>query len=115
MRGRASPPATTPCSSAFPLGSSHPRRAEKKTAMTNIPTRTEWFNPFLDQYEAGTIHEVMVPCHPRLPVFADLDANLVSSRLATKDHEIFGDWHSPVLDIDFEARLIPSSTPGHYH
>ncbi len=24
-------------------------------------------------------------------------------------------WHRPVLDIDFEARLIPSSTPGHYH
>lgn len=23
--------------------------------------------------------------------------------------------HRPVLDIDFEARLIPSSTPGHYH
>lgn len=23
--------------------------------------------------------------------------------------------HRPVLDIDFEAALIPSSTPGHYH
>lgn len=23
--------------------------------------------------------------------------------------------HLPVLDIDFEARLVPSSTPGHYH
>ena len=23
--------------------------------------------------------------------------------------------HSPVLDIDFEAQLIPSSTPGHFH
>lgn len=23
--------------------------------------------------------------------------------------------HAPVLDIDFEASLIPSSTPGHYH
>lgn len=23
--------------------------------------------------------------------------------------------HSPVLDLDFEARLVPSSTPGHYH
>jgi hypothetical protein len=27
----------------------------------------------------------------------------------------FGTWHSPVLDIDFEARLLPSSTEGHYH
>lgn len=23
--------------------------------------------------------------------------------------------HAPVLDIDFEARLAPSKTPGHYH
>lgn len=23
--------------------------------------------------------------------------------------------HSPILDLDFEARLIPSSTPGHFH
>lgn len=23
--------------------------------------------------------------------------------------------HRPVLDIDFEARLLPSSTPGHFH
>lgn len=23
--------------------------------------------------------------------------------------------HSPVLDIDFAAQLIPSSTPGHFH
>lgn len=31
--------------------------------------------------------------------------------------EIVGssDLHAPVLDIDFEARLVPSSTPGHYH
>lgn len=24
-------------------------------------------------------------------------------------------WHRPVLDIDFGAALIPSSTPGHFH
>jgi hypothetical protein len=24
-------------------------------------------------------------------------------------------WHRPVLDIDFPAALIPSSTPGHFH
>lgn len=23
--------------------------------------------------------------------------------------------HSPVLDIDFPCRLVPSSTPGHFH
>lgn len=25
------------------------------------------------------------------------------------------DMHSPCIDIDFEARLVPSTTPGHYH
>lgn len=36
-------------------------------------------------------------------------ANLISSM--TKD----GSGHKPVLDIDMEARLVPSSTKGHYH
>lgn len=38
------------------------------------------------------------------------DANLVSSRIQGREG-----WHSPVLDIDFPARLVPSATPGHYH
>lgn len=38
------------------------------------------------------------------------DANLVSSRLAGREG-----WHSPILDIDFPARLVPSATEGHYH
>lgn len=39
----------------------------------------------------------------------DLDrANLVSSELPNG-------LHAPVLDIDFGAHLIPSSTPGKYH
>lgn len=24
-------------------------------------------------------------------------------------------WHKPLLDIDFPAKLVPSSTPGHFH
>lgn len=35
-------------------------------------------------------------------------ANLVSSLLENGAH-------SPVLDLDFSARLIPSSTEGHFH
>lgn len=35
--------------------------------------------------------------------------DLVASKTPIKD------WHLPVLDIDFEAHLVPSSTPGHYH
>ncbi len=38
---------------------------------------------------------------------------LISSRLFTDTEE--RQRHLPVLDIDFEARLVPSSTPGHYH
>lgn len=26
-----------------------------------------------------------------------------------------GEWHYPVLDIDYPAALVPSSTPGHFH
>lgn len=36
------------------------------------------------------------------------DANLISSRCRNGKH-------APVLDIDFEARLLPSRTEGHYH
>ena len=36
------------------------------------------------------------------------EANLVSSLLTDGRH-------SPALDLDFECRLVPSSTPGHFH
>lgn len=39
-----------------------------------------------------------------------LEANLIGSRTDTVGH-----MHMPVLDIDFEADLVPSKTPGHYH
>jgi hypothetical protein len=38
----------------------------------------------------------------------EADANVVTSMVCL-------DIHAPALDIDMEARLIPSSTPGHYH
>jgi hypothetical protein len=37
------------------------------------------------------------------------DATLVSSV------SMFPGLHAPVLDLDYEAHLEPSSTPGHYH
>jgi len=39
---------------------------------------------------------------------SEQEANIVTSHLA-------GELHAPVLDIDFGARLLPSSTPGHFH
>lgn len=40
-------------------------------------------------------------------------ANLISSRVDVTGFE--EDVHAPVLDIDFHAELIPSSSPDHYH
>jgi hypothetical protein len=46
-------------------------------------------------------------------------ANLISSLLAPHEgidpFSTSGDKHALTLDIDMEARLLPSSTPGHYH
>lgn len=36
------------------------------------------------------------------------EANVVSS-------ECVDGQHRPVLDLDFECQLVPSSTPGHFH
>lgn len=41
------------------------------------------------------------------------DANIVTSEVA--DSGCYGGLHRPVLDIDFPCKLIPSSTPGHFH
>lgn len=38
-------------------------------------------------------------------------AEVVSSEVVSR----WNDLHAPVLDIDFHAELIPSSTPDHYH
>lgn len=42
------------------------------------------------------------------------EANLISSELRDWS-DSRGPRHAPVLDIDFEAALVPSTTPGHYH
>jgi hypothetical protein len=42
------------------------------------------------------------------PVEAELEDIVVSS--LRNDGR-----HSPVLDIDYQARLLPSATPGHFH
>jgi hypothetical protein len=38
------------------------------------------------------------------------DAHVVTSRAAGAEN-----LHRPILDIDFGASLIPSTTPGHFH
>ena len=45
------------------------------------------------------------------PMVADIeDADLVTSEVEGKEGR-----HKLVLDIDFPAKLLPSSTPGHFH
>jgi len=48
---------------------------------------------------------------------SEQEANIVTSLLAGQQKLIENDasLHAPVLDIDFGAQLIPSSTPGHFH
>ena len=47
----------------------------------------------------------------------DLDiANVAASNyLGYAGFDMGDDWHRPVLDLDMPAKLIPSSTPGHFH
>jgi hypothetical protein len=45
-------------------------------------------------------------------IATEADAEVVSSKVASSRWD---DLHAPVLDIDFEAELVPSTTPGHYH
>lgn len=40
-------------------------------------------------------------------------ANLITSKVERYPYGV--EYHRPVLDIDFDAELLPSSTPGHWH
>ncbi len=47
---------------------------------------------------------------------AGKSANLIGSLIAEKCRRPFGRlYHAPTLDFDFPCRLVPSSTPGHFH
>jgi hypothetical protein len=44
------------------------------------------------------------------------DATLVSSFSIVNDGtHTLTPWHLPVLDLDYDAHLEPSTTPGHFH
>src|SRR5262245_3403875 len=80
--------------------------------------RSQWFTPSLDDYEGSEAprSEVLVPCRPLLHGLESVVPNLTSSRLyLPESQDAYGPLHSPVLDLDFAARLLPSSTDGHYH
>lgn len=43
------------------------------------------------------------------------ETNIHEAHLVTSATGGTGDTHRPILDIDFPAALIPSTTPGHFH
>lgn len=65
----------------------------------------EWMHAHAFYYKDLATDDPMVDCAPN-------KANLVSSWTYSD-----GDtkYHTPVLDLDIDARLIPSTTPGHHH
>lgn len=42
-------------------------------------------------------------------------ANLISSEAGTWGGPGVDDYHRPLIDLDYDAALVPSSTPGHHH
>src|SRR4051794_35126863 len=65
--------------------------------------RTYWRNDGMNQYpRAKDVDE-------HLEQVGEEVANIVASSRLKNGH------HSPVLDVDYMAALVPSSTPGHFH
>lgn len=54
-------------------------------------------------------HDLAAGLDARVEVDTLEDANLIGSKSR------YCDLHLPVLDIDFPARLVPSTTEGHFH
>ena len=47
------------------------------------------------------------------PINSIEQANIVTSALSNNKGPF--NFHYPILDIDYDAHLVPSSTEGHYH
>lgn len=74
--------------------------------------RTWWRCRTLDQPltdEEGGDFETRFKETGRYEVADESKANLIGSQLWRTN------YHAPVLDLDFPARLVPSTTEGHFH
>ena len=69
-----------------------------RTLPGTLPRRTYKQVKWQDEYGTSTM---------RVPAAIE-DAEVISS-------EIGDGIHAPVLDIDYKAMLVPSTTSGHYH
>lgn len=90
----------------IPKKSIRKTRPTKKKKIVEISKRTFWWKPTLNDKVTKENYQPAV--NEAIALVDEPSANLVSSLLENGNH-------APVLDIDFPARLIPSSTPGHYH
>lgn len=77
------------------------KRGELPSAYPHVWYKTE--KEALDNGYTISMVEVRRECMPQY-------AQTVSSEIDDRRG-----WHTPMLDIDLPARLIESSTPGHYH
>lgn len=51
-----------------------------------------------------------------LSTLADKAPNLIGSKVdMNMTYRDDTEWHAPVIDLDMPCRLLPSSTPEHYH
>lgn len=76
----------------------------------------------IDDKDNGAQYDSNDDVAERITAVAEGDANTISSRMVEQpafegipEMEDEMVMHAPVLDIDFPACLIPSSTPGHFH
>lgn len=73
------------------------------------------FSDDSEQIETDNIAKIL---RDRVPL---IEANSVGSRLISSDsHHVRSpsdgiDWHKPVLDLDMDVMVLPSSTRGHHH
>lgn len=72
---------------------------QQKPPKGSAPSRAEY--PIASKYDTK---------HMDLTFVDEEKANAISSMIPDET-----DMHAPVLDIDFPAKLVPSSTPGHFH
>jgi hypothetical protein len=78
--------------------------------------RTFWKCPTLDSAltdEQGGTFDARLRETDRYKVTAEDEANLVGSLIEGARDGV--GLHAPVLDLDFPARLVPSTTEGHFH
>jgi hypothetical protein len=74
--------------------------------------RKRWYSPTVNDPLAQDVYQDI----NRVEVLNDEAANLVSSNVTDDVFDPFDNkWHLPCIDLDFEAHLEPSTTPGHFH